>query len=66
MAIHMLVIRGCDVRDRLLSDVRCAYQANGVDNTRTVMLLITIKQIEWQPQTYFSNIKRAVIREIGY
>lgn len=66
----MLIIRGCDVRDEiergLLSDIRCTYQAGRVDNMRTVMRLITIRRIEWQPQTYFSNIKRAVIQEIGY
>lgn len=36
------------------------------DNMRTVMRLITIRRIEWQAQTYFSNIKRPAIREMGY
>lgn len=76
--IYALVIRGCRVLEaegrggwefehRLLScGERASAPSGPVDNTRTVMRLITIRRIEWQPQTYFSNIKRAVIREIGY
>lgn len=65
-AIYTHIIRGCSRRNRARTAGGHSFRAGRLDNTRTVMHLITIRRIEWQPQTYFSNIKRAVIREIGY